>query len=386
MYTDIVFGHDAEQHAGSKVKEYGGTKVMVIYGGGSIKQSGLYDKVIANLGEQGIPYVEWGGVKPNPLLSHVYKGCEKAKAEGVDFLLAVGGGSAIDTAKGIALGLAYEGDLWDIYMGRQVPVKMTPVGTIPTLAAAGSETSRSTVLVNEAQKLKRGILYDVCRPVFSLLNPEWTYTMPAFQTAAGAADIFSHAFERYFYPSDTYISDKLAEGIMKTVVKYAPVALADPTNYKARAEVMLAGAMAHNDIAGMGRKGMVLERSCHGLEVNLSGIFDTTHGAGLSVLMPAWLEYTFRRTDMSRHLQFAIQVWDVEPDFADPEGTVLEGIRRFRAWLKGLGMPLTLTELGLKEENIQDIMQKNAPTGKETLGVLTIITAGDMENIYRSVL
>jgi alcohol dehydrogenase YqhD (iron-dependent ADH family) len=386
MYTDIVFGRGAEDHAGGKVKEYGGTKVMLIYGGGSIKHSGLYDKVILSLREQGIPFVEWGGVQPNPLLSHVYSGCEKAKAEGVDFLLAVGGGSVIDTAKGIALGLAYAGDLWDIYMGRQAPVAMAPVGAIPTLAAAGSETSRSSVLVNDAQRLKRGILYDVCRPVFALMNPEWTYTMPAWQTAAGAADIFSHAFERYFYPSDTYISDKIAEGVMKTVVKYAPIALADAQNYKARAEIMLAGALAHNDITGLGRKNMVLERSCHGLEVNLSGIFDTTHGAGLSVLMPAWLAYTFRRTDMSRHLQFATEVWDVEPDFSDPEGTVLEGIRRFRAWLKGMGLPLTLTELGLKEENIQDIMQKNAPTGKETLGVLTTMTAQDMENIYRSVL
>lgn len=369
LYTDIVFGTDAEEQAGAKVKEYGGTKVMLVYGGGSIKRSGLYDKVVESLKAKEIPFVEWGGVQPNPLLSFAYEGLALAKKEGVDFLLGVGGGSAIDTAKGIALGLKYEGDIWDIYSGKVRPVKMAPVGAIPTLSAAGSETSRSTVLVHDTERLKKGILYDVCRPVFALMNPVWTYTSPAYQTAAGAADIFSHALERYFYPSDSYMADKFAEGIMKAVIKYAPIALAEPENYKARAEILLAGTLAHNDLTGLGRKNMVLDRSCHGLEANISGIFDTTHGAGLAVIMPAWLQYTFRMTDMSRHLKFAAEVWDVEPDFAHPEDTVLEGIRRFRAWLRQIGMPITLSELGIKEENIKDIMCKNAPTGKETLGV-----------------
>lgn len=382
MYTDIVFGRGAEEQAGKKVKEHGGTKVMLVYGGGSIKKSGLYDKVVKSLQAENIPFVELDGVQPNPLLSMAYKGLEIVKKEGVDFLLAVGGGSSIDTAKGIALGMTYEGDLWDFYTAKLIPTKMAPVGTIPTIAAAGSETSRSTVLVHDELRLKLGLIQAPCRPVFSLLNPEWTYTLPAYQTAAGAADIFAHVVERYFYPANSYLGDKFAEGIMRTVVKYASVALADPQNYGAHAEISLAASMAHNDFAGLGRGNLGWEGGCHTLERPMSGLFNTTHGAGLAAIMPAWMEYTCKKTDMSKHIQFATHIFDVEMDSRDPEGVAMEGIRRFKEWLTRIGMPISLKKLGLSEENLKLLIQKSVPKEGNTVGQLVKLGAQDVENIY----
>lgn len=384
MYTDIVFGRGAEEQAGKKVREYGGTKVMLLYGGGSIKKSGLYDKVVKSLQAENIPFVEFSGIQPNPLLSMAYKGLELVKKEGVDFLLAAGGGSTIDTAKGIALGMRYDGDLWDFYTAKVIPTKMAPIGTIPTIAAAGSETSRSTVLVHDELRLKLGLIQAPCRPTFSLLNPEWTFTLPAYQTAAGGTDIFAHVVERYFYPDDTYLGDKFAEGLMRTVIKYAPIALADPQNYTARAEISLAAAMAHNDFAGLGHYNLGWEGGCHAIERPISGLFNTTHGAGLAVIMPAWMTYTCKKTDMSKHIQFATRVFDVEMDSRDPEGVAMEGIRRFKVWLKLIGMPVTLKELGLNEENIKLLIKGSSPKEGKTIGQLVKLGAKDVENIINS--
>ena len=276
MYTDIVFGKGAEKQVAKKVKEYGGTKVMLVYGGGSVKRSGLYDIVVAELNDAGIPFIELGGVQPNPRLSLVKKGLEQAKAEGADFFLAVGGGSVIDTAKAIALGMVYGDDFWKIFQKKLVPTQMAPVGTIHTISATGSETSRSSVIKDDLDtQHKFGFMLEPCRPVFALMNPEWTMTLPAYQTAAGASDIFAHTVERYFAEGDCYLGDKFCEGLLRSVVKYAPIAIKDPKNYDAHAELMLAGSFSHNDTTGLGRLGM--DGSCHGLETQVSGLFDTAH-------------------------------------------------------------------------------------------------------------
>jgi len=379
LYTDIVFGKGAECAAGKKVVQHGGKKVMLVFGGGSIKRSGLFDIVANSLYGENLTFIEFGGVQPNPLLSYARKGIEIAKKECVDFLLGVGGGSAIDTAKAIAVGLANEGDLWDFYSNKPV-AKMAPVGSIHTIPATGTEMSRSSVLVSD-ERVKQGIMSEALRPVFALMNPEWTYSLPAYQKAASASDIFAHALERYFFPSQSYIGDALGQGVMRTVVKYAPIAIAQPQDYQSHAELMLAGSFAHNDITGIGNLDLGLEGSCHGLEAQISGMFDTTHGAGLAVMMPYWIEYTATRTDMTRHVKFATEVFDVEADMSDPMGVVLEGIRRFKTWLKSIGMPLTLTELGLKASDIPVLTQKSA-AGKPR-GKMYPIKPEDYENIFR---
>nr|WP_122013079.1 iron-containing alcohol dehydrogenase [Maliibacterium massiliense] len=385
-YTDMIFGKGTEAQVGQKIRQYGGTKVMLVYGGGSIKKSGLYDKVVAALGEAELPFVELSGVKPNPLLSLARKGLAIAKQEGVDFLLAVGGGSAIDTAKAIALGLVYEGDFWDYYSGKAEPTKMAPVGTVLTIAAAGSETSRSSVLTEDETLLKRGFMFAPCRPTFSIMNPEWTYTLPAYQTASGATDIFSHSFERYFMPDmKNELTDRFCEAVMKTVLRQTPIAIAQPDNYDARAELMLAGSFSHNDITGVGRGGM--DGSCHGMEHELSAAYDVAHGAGLGVLMPAWMLYNYKR-DPRRFVQLCARVFDVDVDTHYTDWVVQEGVRRFRSWLKRIGMPVTLYELGIKDDTRIDEMVQRArvtnPNG--TMGNMFQLTKQDVKNIYLSVL
>ncbi|MBE5760271.1 MAG: iron-containing alcohol dehydrogenase [Clostridiales bacterium] len=388
LYTDIVFGKDAEKQVGKKVRQHGGTKVLLVYGAGSVKRSGLYDTVVSCLAEEGIEYVDFGGIKPNPSLSKAREGIELARKEGVDFLLAIGGGSAMDTAKGIALGLANpENDIWaDFYLAKKEPQKSFPVGTIHTLSATGSEQSRSTVLKDEENNQKSGINAAVNRPVFALMNPELTYTVPPYQTAAGAADIFAHVVERYFYPADTYLGDAFAEAMMRSVVKYSPIALANPTDYESHAELMLAGAYAHCDLAAIGRKNIAMDGSCHGLERQMGGLFDTTHGAGLAVLMPAWVLYTAEHMENPKQqYKFAVNVFGVEPNENDKMAVIREGVARFRAWLKGMGMPLTFSDMGLSEEDIEKLISANAPKNGATVGAMYPMTAEDYRNIYYSV-
>ena len=270
--------------------------------------------------------------------------------------LAVGGGSVIDTAKAIALGMVYGDDFWKIFQKKLVPTQMAPVGTIHTISATGSETSRSSVIKDDLDtQHKFGFMLDPCRPVFALMNPEWTMTLPAYQMAAGASDIFAHTVERYFAEGDCYLGDKFCEGLLRSVIKYAPIAINDPKNYDAHAELMLAGSFSHNDTTGLGRLGM--DGSCHGLETQVSGLFDTAHGAGLAVIMPAWMEFMIdTQEDIHQFVKFATNVFDVEYDMQDPKGVALEGVKRFRAWLKEIGMPLTFKELGVKKEDMQKLL------------------------------
>jgi alcohol dehydrogenase YqhD (iron-dependent ADH family) len=301
--------------------------------------------------------VELGGVQPNPRKALAEKGLKLAQDEKVDFLLAVGGGSTIDTAKAIALGLANNGDFWQFYCGARVE-KMGALGAIHTISAAGSETSGSTVLVDENNR-KRSLMWPTCRPRFAIMNPELTYSVSPYQTGAGAADILAHTVNRYFCAPDSFLGDEFAEGTMRTVVRYGPLALANPNDYEARAELMLAGSFSHNDLTGIGRSGP--RGGEHALESQLSGYYDTAHGAGLAVVMPAWLQYIADHgtpDQVARVAKFGVKVFGTEPDLKDIKATADEGLARFRTWLRSIGMPLTLKELGVPKEDLPTVVKR----------------------------
>ena len=359
MQTEIIFGKGTEMSAGALVKKYGGTKVMLVFGSGSIYRTKLYDKVVESLCREAIPFVGLGGVKANPLRSLVEEGLELAQKEKVDFLLAVGGGSVIDTAKAIALGLANNGEYWKFYCGEPAE-KIAPVGTINTISAAGSETSGSSVLVDDVDtKEKRGFMWSVCKPVFAIMNPELTYTVSSYQTGAGAADIFAHTVNRYFCAAASKLGDEFSEGLLRTVVKYGPVAVMEPECYEARAELMLAASFSHNDVTGIGRSGP--GGSEHWLEQQISAIYNTAHVAGLAVIMPAWLQYIVDHgaiEQIRRIAGFGVKVFGVDEDFADEKATANDGLDRFRQWLRSIGMPLTLKELGVPKTDLQSIIER----------------------------
>jgi alcohol dehydrogenase YqhD (iron-dependent ADH family) len=362
LYTDVLFGKNTELEAAKMVKKHSGAKVLLVYGGGSIKKSGLYDRVVKSLKDGGIPFAELGGVQPNPRRSLVDKGIKLAKDEKVDFMLAAGGGSTIDTAKAIALALANNGEYWKFYNGAPAE-KMAPVGTIHTISAAGSETSRSTVLVDDVDGTgqKKGLNWDPCRPVFAIMNPELTYSVSAYQTGAGAADIVAHTVSRYFFKGSpvSHLGDEFAEGLMRDVVRYAAIAIANPADYEARAELMMAGSFSHNDLTGIGRSGP--RGGEHALESQLSGHYDTAHGAGLAAVMPAWLQYIVDNGTpemTARIAQFGVGVFGVRADLEDPKGTANAGLQAFRNWVKSLGMPLTLKELGVPKEDLPQVVKR----------------------------
>ena len=359
MDSEIVFGRDTENEASRLVKKYGGTKVMIVYGSGSIKRSGLLERVTNSLTESNIMFTELGGVEPNPKCSLVRDGISLAIDEKVDFVLGIGGGSSIDTAKAIALGAANEGDFLQFFRGKK-PEKTLPFGTIVTIAASGSETSRSCVLVDDIETGLKISLWSY-RARFAIMNPELTYTVSAYQTAAGAVDILSHTYMRYFSNYPSYFGDRIGEAAMKTVVKYAPLALEDPMSYEARAELLLAGSLSHCDLMFIGRP----EGNSggeHSLESQLSGHYNTTHGAGLAVLMPALLKY-FSHNGTEQQLEklarFATSVFDVSPDPAATSSYIAaRGIVRFYDWLRSLDMPTTLTELGIPKNEIDDMVAR----------------------------
>ena len=382
--TYFVFGQGEENNAGKYVKRFGGTKVLIHYGGGSVVRSGLLDRVKASLHGEGLTFVELGGVKPNPRSGLVYEGIELCRKERVDFILAVGGGSTIDSSKAIAAGVVYEGDFWDFYMGKPV-TKALPVGTILTIAAAGSEGSPDSVITKEEGMLKRGASGEAYRPVFSILNPALTQTLPAYQTACGATDIMAHLFERYFTNTeDVEVTDRMIEGLLMTMIHEVPKVIADPDDYQARANIMWAGMVAHNNCCGVGRD---QDWASHALEHELSALYDCAHGAGLAVVFPAWMEYTMNH-DVMRFAQVANRVWGCAMDFRHPEVTAKAGIQAFRNFLRSIGMPQTLTELGGKEEDIP-YLAKTAAFGNGnngTLGSFVVLQEQDMENIYRLML
>lgn len=375
--THFIFGRERENEAGKYVKRFGGTRVLIHYGSGSVIKSGLLDRVKKSLTDNGVWFTELGGVVPNPRSGLVYTGVELCKRENIDFILAVGGGSVIDSAKAIALGAVYEGDFWDFYCGKRIE-KALSVATVLTLTAAGSEGSMGSVITHENGMLKRAANHDVLRPVFSILNPELTCSLPPFQTACGAVDMMAHVMERYFTNTkNVEITDRLAEGILLTIINEAPKAMADPNNYDARANLMWAGMVAHNDTCGVGRKS---DWSSHQLEHELSGLYDVAHGAGLAVMFPAWMKFVMHH-DVMRFAQFAVRVWGCEMDFHNPEKTALQGITRYEQFVSSLGMPIRFAELGAKAEDIP-VLVKTLGLGENTLGSFVKLTAEDCRKIY----
>ena len=376
--TYFVFGRDREAEAGTYVKKFGGSRVLVLYGGQSAKKSGLLDRVRASLTGAGLHTAELGGVKPNPRSGLVYEGIDLCRKEGIDFLLAVGGGSVIDTAKAIAIGVPYEGDFWDFFSGK-VPEKALPVGTVLTISASGSEGSPDSIITNEKTLDKNSAEADCLRPCFSILDPALTESLPPYQTACGVTDIMAHAFERYFTNTeDVEVTDRLLEGVLLTMLHEGPRVMADPHDYGARANIMWAGMVCHNDMMGVGRK---QDWNSHHLEHVLSALYDCAHGAGLAVIMPAWMRYCADHHDGLRMAQMAVRVFGCQMDFADPRRTALEGIAAFRAFLKSIGMPLTFAEIGADPADIPKLVEMNHVGGGVTGGYVGL-TSDAIREIY----
>jgi len=377
--TEFLFGKDTENSCGAYVKKYGGSKVLIHYGSASAIRSGLIDRVKASLTKEGISYVLLGGVQPNPRDTKIYEGIELCRKENVDFILSVGGGSCIDSSKGIALGALYDGDFWDFYSRKASVTKALPIGTILTIAAAGSEGSGASVVTKEEGMLKRDVGSDLLRPKFSILNPALTETLPPYQTACGATDIMAHVFERYFTnTTEVEVTDRLCEAILLTMIKETPRVIEDPHNYQARANIMWAGTVAHNDIIGVGRD---QDWNSHGIEHELSGLYDCAHGAGLAVIMPAWMEYVCDHNIM-RFAQMATRIWGLPMNFENPKETALQGITAFRKFLHEIGMPINFEELGAKEEDIPVLVEKFGLGDGKTGGFMPL-SSEDVANIYR---
>lgn len=378
--TRVIFGKNTELEVGKALKNAGATRVLMQYGGGSIKKSGLYDRVVKAIRDEGIELFELGGVQPNPHLSLVRKAIEIVREQKIDYLLAVGGGSAIDSTKATAVGAVYDGDVWDFYCGKAVPKKAMPVGVVLTIPAAGSEGSNSSVITNEDGWIKRGLGCDLTRPAFAIYNPELTYSLPAYQTAAGATDIMAHIMERYFTNEpDVDMTDRLCESVLKTIIRQAPVAVKEPDNYVARAEMMWASTVAHNDFLSCFRVG---DWSSHQLSHELSGMYDATHGAALAVAFPAWMTYVYKH-DVQRFCRFAVEVMGMEMDFFHPEETALKGIAALRAFFKSIGMPTTLSELGVPEDKLDVLADKVKRGADGTTGQFVKLTRDDCLKIYQ---
>lgn len=380
--TKIIFGRDTENQVGSEVKQYG-NKVLLHYGGGSIKLSGLYDRVITSLKVAGMDIVELQGVQPNPRLSLVKEGIEICRENDIDVILAVGGGSVIDSAKAIALGVPYDGDVWDFFEGKAKPKETIPVGVILTLPASGSEASSNSVITNEIGWLKKGLNSNVVRPRFAIINPELTFTLPPYQTICGVADIMAHVMERYFTnTTNVDFTDRLCEATLKTIIHNAPIVLEDPKNYEARANIMWASTIAHNDLLSTGRIG---DWASHRIEHELSAIYDVAHGAGLAVIFPAWMRYVYKH-DIDRFIQFAVRVWNIEHDYYYPERTALRGIESLESFFKAIQLPTTLTELNVNGDKLEEMAEKCTKNDTAPVGNFVKLYQQDVLKIYKSVL
>ncbi len=381
--TRVVFGRESEARLPELVKQYGGTKVLIHYGGGSARRYGLLDKVEQMLNDAGIDFVELGGVVPNPLLSKVKEGIGLCCREGVDFILAVGGGSVIDSAKAIAYGVPYEGDVWDFWDGKAVPQACLPVGVMLTIPAAGSEMSSSCVITQDEGMLKRGVNSDLCRCKFAIMNPERTYTLPPYQTAAGATDIMMHTMERYFSKyEDALLTDAIAEALLKTVKEAVPEVLKNPEDYRFRAAIMWASSLSHNDLTECGTE---KDFACHKLEHELSGLFGVTHGAGLAAIWGSWARYVMDK-HLNRFVQFAVNVMGVRNDFTDPRATALRGIEAIERFFDQIGMPTSIPGLigrQATEEEIETLVAKCSRGGRMNIGAMEVLNPADMTAIYR---
>ncbi len=378
--TKFLFGRGAENEVGREVRALGGTKVLIHYGGGSAVRSGLIDRVKKALDAENIGYVELGGVQPNPRDTMVYKGIALARREGVDFVLAVGGGSSIDSSKAIAHGLQYDGDFWDFFCGKAKPEKTTPLGVVLTMSAAGSESSNSCVITQESTRTKRGLRSELNRPRFAAMNPELAMTLPPYQIACGATDILAHIMERYFTcETEVDLTDRLCEGAMQAVIRAAKIAVKMPDSYDAQAQLMWGSTIAHNETLGVGR---VSDFGSHQIEHELSALYDVPHGAGLAVVFPAWMRYQLSKNPM-RFAQFAVRVYGCSMDFEHPERTALAGVEAHEAFLREIGMPVTLHELGARAEDIPALAAKTKKTNLETMttGGAFPMTTQDIEAI-----
>jgi len=362
--TKIIFGRGTENQVGAEAALYS-RKVLLHFGGGSVKRSGLYDRVAASLRAAGVEWIELGGVQPNPRLGLVHEGVRLCKQHQVGLVLAVGGGSVIDSAKAIAMGAVMAGDVWDFYLGQGAPADALPVGTVLTIPAAGSEASTGTVITNEDGWLKRAVNSELIYPRFSILNPELAFTLPGFQVACGAVDIMAHLMERYF-TNVTHVAftDRLLEATMKTIIQQAPLVLANPRDYDAWSEFMWAGTLAHNNLLDTGRIG---DWASHQIEHEISGIYDVAHGAGLAVVFPAWMKHVLHH-DLDRFVQWAVRVWNVELDVFNPEATAREGIRRMEAFFRSLGIGTTLPDLGIHDDRIAEMAAKCTDGGTHPVG------------------
>lgn len=380
--TKVVFGKNTEKDAGRLIKESGGNKVLLHYGGQSAIKLGLLDRIKKSLEEEGIPYISLGGVVPNPRLSLVHQGIELCKKEEVDFILAVGGGSVIDSGKAIGYGLANDGEVWDFYAKTRVPKACTPVGAVLTIAAAGSEMSNSSVITNENGWLKRGCNSDLSRCKFAIMNPELTYTLPPYQTASGCVDILMHTMERYFTKEeDTMLTDGIAESLMKTVIQNAKTLVLEPDNYDARAQVMWAGSLSHNNITGCGTVG---DWSCHQLEHELGGMFDVAHGAGLAAVWGSWARYVYKEKP-ERFSQFAVNVMGIVNDFSNPHRTALKGIEAMEEFYRFIEMPTSISQLGIEltDDEIDTLAYKCSFQNTRSIGGFKLLNIDDMKNIYK---
>ncbi|MCK5779992.1 MAG: iron-containing alcohol dehydrogenase, partial [Psychrilyobacter sp.] len=355
-----------------------GTKVLLHYGGTSLKKYGLYDKVITSLKAENIEIFELGGVLPNPRISLVREGIEICRKENIDFILVVGGGSAIDSGKAIGAGVKYVGDVWDLFDGKGRVGDTIPLGVVLTIPAAGSESSSGTVITNEDGWYKKSFGGNFMRPKFAIMNPEVTYTLPSYQTAAGAVDIMAHVMERYF-TNETHVelTDRLSEGVLKTVISNTSKAIDFPEDYNSRAEIMISSTIAHNGLLDMGRQS---DWASHVIEHELSGLYDLTHGAGLAIIFPAWMKYVYK-SNMDRFIQFAVRVWNVEMNFNDPESTILEGIKKMEEFFTSIDMPTRLSQANINSDRFEEMASKATENG--SVGSFMKLSQEDVLNIYK---
>ncbi len=376
--TQYVFGRGVETQTGDLTRAMGCRRVLIVYGGGSVVRSGLLDRVKISLETAGVEFLELGGVNPNPTDDRVYEGIAICREHGVDGVLGVGGGSAIDTAKAIAGGVPYDGDFWDFYAGKAVMTEALPIGVVLTIPAAGSEGSGNSVITRLDGLHKISLRTDTAlRPRFAVMNPELTFTLPPYQTASGIADMMTHIYERYFTNTpEVEITDRVAEGVLKAIITEAPKVMANPENYDARANIMWCGTLAHNGVCGTGRQE---DWVSHFMEHELSAVYGVTHGAGLAVIVPAWLSFMVDHNP-GKVAQFARRVWDVEE--ADDRLAAIEGINRLKSFYRSIGMPVTLGELGIENPDIDLLVKKLHENKGEVIGGYYRLTEKETRQIY----
>lgn len=357
--TKIIFGKDTHKIVAQEIKSFS-SKILFVYGGGSIKKSNIYSDIVEQFINHKISFMELSGIKSNPGLSQVKEGIAICSKNEINFILAVGGASVIDTAKAIALGVPYNGDVWDFFTGKSIPEISLPVGVVLTIPGAGSEASDATVITNENIKVKKSVHNNIIRPKFSILNPDFTYTLKAFQLFCGISDIIAHILERYFTPTKNVdLTDRLCEAAIRSVIDNALLIFKEPQNYNPRAEIMWASTIAHNDILSTGRIG---DWACHKISHAISAVYDTAHGETFSVIFPAWMEYVYRH-DIRRFIQFAYRIFDIGPCFGTDEQIIFKGIERLKEFYKILGLPLTLKEIGVTKDKFELIADKSVEFG-----------------------